>query len=92
MIFDCWDTLLADDEGRGREQKKIFRPTLAANGFTLSQNEIEEIFKEEARLFQNYIIKNRKTQDSRERAETILTLTGCRRGKKPAYDFDEARI
>jgi len=74
ITFDCWDTLLDDDESRDKKRKEYFCLILKDHGFPATQDEMDEFFSKEAKLFQNHIIEHKKTQNSRARAETILRL------------------
>jgi len=76
ITFDCWDTLLNDDESRNKKRKEYFCLILKKNGFPVTQDEMNELFSKEAKLFQNYIIELKKTQNSGARVETILKLAG----------------
>ena len=77
ITFDCWDTLLADDKSRNLKRKEFFISIFKENGHTVTMEKIDEFFVKEAKLFQDYIIANRKTQNSSERVETLLDLSGC---------------
>ncbi|MEN8264846.1 MAG: HAD family hydrolase [Nitrospirota bacterium] len=74
ITFDCWDTLLDDDVSRGRKRKEFFLQVLNDNGFPTGEEEMNELFSREARVFQDYIVNNRKTPDSSMRVKTILKL------------------
>ncbi len=74
ITFDCWDTLLDDDEDRDKKRKEYFCLILKDHGFPATQDEMDELFSQEAKLFQNHIIEHKKTENSRARAETILRL------------------
>ena len=76
ITFDCWDTLLDDDISRTVKRKEFFRNVFQENGFPVTKEKMDEIFSREAKIFQDYIIKNRKTQNSRMRVETICQLAG----------------
>ncbi len=76
VTFDCWDTLLADDDSRNVQRKEHFTSFLNKKGFPLAPHKMDELFKKEAELFQDYIIEHRKTQNSRSRVESILRLAG----------------
>jgi putative hydrolase of the HAD superfamily len=76
ITFDCWDTLLADDESRNVKRKEYFTSFLNKKGFSMTPDKMNELFKKEAELFQDYIIEKRKTQNSRARVESILRLAG----------------
>ena len=76
VTFDCWDTLLDDDISRTLKRKENFRKVLAENGHTFTESEMDELFSKEAKLFQNYIVENRKTPDADMRVQTILDIAG----------------
>ncbi len=76
VTFDCWDTLLDDDESRNRKRKEYFGLIFKDYGFPVTQGEMDEFFSEEAKLFQKHIIEHKKTQNSIARTETILKLAG----------------
>ena len=76
ITFDCWDTLLDDDESRNKKRKEFFCLILNENGFLLTLDKMDALFSKEAKLFQNHIIEHRKTQNSRDRVKTILKLAG----------------
>jgi len=76
ITFDCWDTLLDDDESRDKKRREYFYLIFKDNGFPVTQDEINELFPEEAKLFQNHIIEQHKTQNSRARVDAILKLAG----------------
>jgi len=72
ITFDCWDTLIEDDNSRGKQRKEYFFNIFNEKGLSLAQDQVNDLFSKEAKLFQNHIIENRKTQNSRERVKTIL--------------------
>jgi FMN phosphatase YigB (HAD superfamily) len=76
ITFDCWDTLIDDDGSRDKKRKEHFHLIFKDTGFPVTQDEMDELFSKEAKLFQNHIIEHNKTQNSRARAETILKLGG----------------
>jgi FMN phosphatase YigB (HAD superfamily) len=76
ITFDCWDTLIDDDGSRDKKRKEYFHLSFKDTGFPVTQDEMDELFSKEAKLFQNHIIEHNKTQNSRERVETILKLAG----------------
>jgi len=78
ITFDCWDTLLDDDPGRNRKRKEYFRQIFKRCGFPITEDEIDVLFSKEAKLFQEHIIRHKKTQDSRARVETITGLAETR--------------
>jgi len=86
ITFDCWDTLLDDDASRNKKRTEYFCRFLKDHGFPVTEDEMNELFSEEAKLFQNHIIENNKTQNSRARTETILKLAGV---QIPASEVNE---
>jgi putative hydrolase of the HAD superfamily len=74
ITFDCWDTLLDDDVSRTQKRKAYFLRIFEENGFNLSEDAMNELFSKEAKIFQEFIIQNRKTPDSRMRVKTIVQL------------------
>lgn len=74
VTFDCWDTLLADDDTRNNKRKERLASFLKKKGIPVSPKTTDELFKKEADSFQAYIIENRKTQNSKARVESLLKL------------------
>ncbi|MEE9523241.1 MAG: HAD family hydrolase [Thermodesulfovibrionales bacterium] len=74
ITFDCWDTLLDDDVSRGKRRKEYFLRIFGENGFPTDEDEMNELFSREAKIFQEYIIEHRKTPDSTMRVKTIVKL------------------
>ncbi len=74
ITFDCWDTLLDDDVIRTKKRKEYFRQIFNENGFPTTEDEIDDLFSKEGKIFQNYIIENRKTPNSIMRVKTIVQL------------------
>ncbi len=86
ITFDCWDTLIDDDGSRDKKRKEYFYLIFKDNGIPVTQGEMDQLFSEEAKLFQDYIIRNKKTQNSRARTEAILKLAGV---KIPAFEINK---
>ncbi|NIO49328.1 MAG: hypothetical protein GTN73_07845 [Candidatus Aminicenantes bacterium] len=76
ITFDCWDNLLDDDESRDKKRKEHLFLIFKDHGFPVTQDEMNELFSEEAKLFQNHIIEHNKTQNSRARVGIVLELAG----------------
>ncbi len=74
ITFDCWDTLLDDDVSRTKKRKEFWHQTFNKKGFPLTEDEVNILFSQEGMIFQNYIVENRKTPDSRMRVNTITEL------------------
>ena len=78
ITFDCWDTLLDDDPGRTKKRKEYFCQLFDRCGLPITEDEIDLLFSKEAKLFQDHIIRHRKTQDSKARVETMTRLAEIR--------------
>lgn len=76
ITFDCWDTLIDDDGSRNIKRKEYFTFLLKNKGFTVTEEEVDRFFSKEAKLFQNFIIDHRKTQNSMARVRTLMKLAG----------------
>jgi putative hydrolase of the HAD superfamily len=74
ITFDCWDTILDDDPSRGKKRKEYFIRIFNDIGFPTGEDEVNELFSREAKIFQDYIIEHRKTPDSNMRVKTIVQL------------------
>jgi putative hydrolase of the HAD superfamily len=86
ITFDCWDTLLDDDVSRTKKRKEYFRQIFNEHGFPVTKAEIDELFSKEGKIFQNYIIKHRKTRNSRMRVNDIAQLANV---QIPASEMDK---
>ncbi len=90
ITFDCWDTLIADDPSRNNQRKEHFIKVFNECGIKIDDDKINQLFSEEARLFMEHIIENIKTQESRERVDTIINLAGVEipgPGKEKLADY-----
>ena len=76
ITFDCWGTLIDDDGSRDIQRKEYFAFLLKNKGFTVSEEEVDRFFSTEAKLFENFIIDHRKTQNSMARVRTLMKLSG----------------
>ena len=76
ITFDCWGTLVDDDGSRDLKRKEYFAFLLKNKGFTVTEEEVDKYFSTEAKLFENFIIDHRKTQNSMARVRTLLKLSG----------------
>ena len=76
VTFDCWNTLIVDDEQRAEKMKAYFRAIFEENKISLSDEDISTILSDELVLFENRVICHRKTPNPRGRAETIFRLAG----------------
>jgi putative hydrolase of the HAD superfamily len=89
ITFDCWDTLLDDDVSRGKKRKEYFLRIFSENGFSTSENEMNDLFTREAKIFQEYIIEHRKTPDSKMRVKTIVQLANV---QLPSSEMDKIAV
>jgi putative hydrolase of the HAD superfamily len=76
VTFDCWNTLIQDDDGRSNAMKAFFFEIFEQSGVPIDEERVDLFFKEELVLFENHVIAHRKTLNARDRAETILNLAG----------------
>ncbi|MDA2933785.1 HAD family hydrolase [Acidobacteria bacterium AH-259-D05] len=74
ITFDCWDTLLDDDASRSIQRQKYFGQIFKENGIIMTEDEIGDLFSKEAKSFQEYIVRHKKTQNAMERSETLIKL------------------
>ena len=74
ITFDCWDTLLDDDVSRTVQRKKYLGQIIQENGVSITANEIDDLFSQEAESFQEHIVRHRKTPNAMERATNLMQL------------------
>ena len=86
ITFDCWDTLLDDDAIRTRKRKEHVLNIFKEHDSPVTRSEIDELFAKEGKIFQNYIIEQRKTPNARMRIETIAQLANV---QIPATELDD---
>lgn len=77
ITFDCWNTLLVDDERLHNRIRDRFHIVLNQNGFSFSEEEMDRIFRKEVESFMKYSYEQKKTKGSLERTETILKHAGA---------------
>jgi HAD superfamily hydrolase (TIGR01549 family) len=76
VTFDCWNTLIVDDEQRAEKMQTYFQAIFEENKIFLSNEDISTILSDELVLFENHVACHRKTPNARGRAETIFRLAG----------------
>jgi putative hydrolase of the HAD superfamily len=76
VTFDCWNTLILENGGLSAKLKAYIRGILAKSLISLSDEEIDTIFADELVLFENHVLSHRKTQNARDRAESLFRLAG----------------
>lgn len=87
ITFDCWDTLLDDDISRTLKRKEYFYDVFRENGLVMTQNEMDALFIREGKIFQDYIVQNRKTPNGMMRVNTIMELINL-----PLPDSEKEKI
>lgn len=76
VTFDCWNTLILENGGLSGKIKAYIQGVLAKNSVLLSDEAIDTIFADELVLFENHVLCHRKTQNARDRAESLFRLAG----------------
>ncbi len=96
VTFDCWNTLIVDDDQRAAKMQAYFRSIFEENKIFLSGEDISTILSDELVLFENYVASHRKTLNARGRAETIFRLAGLdlpeERLLRVAHDCDRMAL
>jgi HAD superfamily hydrolase (TIGR01549 family) len=76
VTFDCWNTLILENGGLTEKIKAYIQDILTKSSISLSEEEIDTIFADELVLFENHVLCHRKTQNARDRAESLFRLAG----------------
>lgn len=74
MTFDCWDTLLDDDISRTLKRKQYFKDLFNEHDANFNNDDIDGLFKQEGKIFQDYIVENKKTPNGLMRTITLSKL------------------
>ncbi|MGD9345773.1 MAG: HAD family hydrolase [Candidatus Aminicenantes bacterium] len=74
LTFDCWDTLIIDDEGRDEKMMRYLDFVCQENGISLADKDIADAWAKEDKLREEYVIANHKTKNAIQRTETLLDL------------------
>ena len=76
VTFDCWNTLILENRDLTEKIKSYIQGVLSKSSISLSHEEIDTIFADELVLFDNHVLCHRKTQNARDRAESLFRLAG----------------
>jgi HAD superfamily hydrolase (TIGR01549 family) len=76
LTFDCWDTLIIDDEGRNEKMMSYLKSVCKKNNSSLADEDIADAWAKEDKLREEYVIANHKTKDAMQRTVTLLDLLG----------------
>lgn len=78
LTFDCWDTLIIDDEGRDEKMINYLENVCQENGISLADEDIADAWPKEDKLREEYVVANHKTKNALQRTETLLDLLDVR--------------
>lgn len=74
VTFDCWDTLIVDDEGRDGKMLDYLQSVCQENRISLNDKNITDAFSKEDKLREEYVVAHHKTKNAMQRTETLLEL------------------
>jgi HAD superfamily hydrolase (TIGR01549 family) len=74
VTFDCWDTLIVDDERLNVKMLNYLEFVCQENGISLADKIIADVFAEENKLREEYVVAQNKTKNAMQRTETLLEL------------------
>jgi FMN phosphatase YigB (HAD superfamily) len=74
VTFDCWDTLIIDDEGRDGKMLNYLEFVCQENSISLASKNIADAFAIENKLREEYVAARQKTKNAMQRTETLLEL------------------
>ncbi len=74
VTFDCWDTLIIDDEGRNGKMLNYLEFVCQENCISLADKNIVNVFALEDKLREEYVVAHHKTKNAMQRTETLLEL------------------
>ncbi len=86
VTFDCWDTILVDDERINRIIKDNLIEVMGRQGLSVSRKKMEQFFTEEEEDYRIHVVTEKKTPDSHTRTLTIMKLAGI---NLPREQIDE---
>jgi len=96
VTFDCWNTLIVDDDQRAEKMRAYFLSIFDENKISLSEEDINTILSDELVLFENHVFCHRRTPNARGRAETVFRLAGIELPEEQllrvAYDCDHMAL
>jgi len=76
LTFDCWDTLIIDDEGRDKMMRDYMAEVFREYSITLADEDVNVAWAEEDKLREEYVVATHKTKNAMQRTETLLDLLG----------------
>jgi FMN phosphatase YigB (HAD superfamily) len=74
VTFDCWDTLIVDDERLNVKMSKCLEFVCQENQASLAEKDIEDAFVQENKLREEYVVARHQTKNAMQRTETLLEL------------------
>ncbi len=76
VTFDCWDTILADDESINSRIRENLIKVMGEHGHIISKKKMDRLFMEEEEDYRIHVVTEKKTRDSHERTLSIMNLAG----------------
>ena len=74
VTFDCWDTLIVDDDSRDTKMLNYLEFVCQENGISLADKNIADAFADEDKLREEYVVTHAKTKNAMQRTGTLLEL------------------
>ncbi len=74
VTFDCWDTLIVDDDSRDEKMLNYLEFVCQENSISLTDKNIADTFAKEDKLREEYVVAHHKTKNTMQRTETLLEL------------------
>ena len=74
LTFDCWDTLIVDDQQLNAKMLNYLEFVCQENLVSLENKDIKDAFTEENKLREEYLVAQHKTKNAMQRTETLLEL------------------
>lgn len=94
--FDCWDTLIIDDEGRDAKMRAHLKRVCRANDISLADKDVASAFACEDMLREEYVVAHHKTKNAMGRTGTLLELLNVRlphsEVRRIAHYFDKVAL
>jgi HAD superfamily hydrolase (TIGR01549 family) len=96
LTFDCWDTLIVDDDSRDEKMLNYLEFVCQENSIFLTDKNIADTFAKEDKLREEYVVAHHKTKNTMQRTETLLELLGVQlplsEVVRIAYYFDRVAL
>jgi len=74
VTFDCWDTLIVDDDSRDGKMLEYLEFVCQENSVSLVDKNISDAFAKEDKLRVEYVVTHYKTKNAMWRTKTLLEL------------------